>query len=1439
MTAKRAWIYDLLLIAVLLMAAYFRVLGLNWDQNQHLHPDERFLTMVESAMQPARSLPQYFDTATSPLNPHNVGYGFFVYGTLPLIVTRYIAQWLGQVGYDQVHLVGRQLSTIADLGVILLLYVIAVRLYGRKVGLLAAAFSALTVMQIQQSHFFTVDNPANFFSILAVLFAVLIIDTRVASPAAGTDEDAAVEDRFMTFDDRVWQFLRDPLLWLSAGFGLALGMAVASKLNAAPMAVLLPAAFLIRYLKSRQPTTTNQQLPTDHWTPILIYMFVGGLAALLAFRIFQPYAFIGIGLNPAWLQNIRELQGQSSGEADVPFALQWARRSHLYSFENLTHWGLGIPLAILAWAGFVWMGWRVLRGEWKHALLWGWTALYFLWQSMAFNPTMRYQLPIYPLLCLMAAWLIFELARSNVQTFKRLAYALAALVLITTFAWAYAFTRIYTRPHTRVAATDWIYDNLPGPINLETDTAAGPLQQPLPFAYDGSVQTGTPYITSFIARATGDLNAVYFPHVLKVGDSALTLELVVVPLPDSPPEQALATGSITSDFLPAADGRGRAYTLTFDQPAQLIEQQTYFMRLTVTAHGEVGGALTFAGAAPINESSWDDGLPLRTAGFDGFGGLYNGGLNLEMYWDETPDKLSRFVTTLGQGDYIFITSNRQWATIPRVPERYPLGTQYYRLLIGCPADKDVIWCYNVAKPGQFEGRLGYDLVRVFESFPTLEIPGLPAWSVNDQFAEEAFTVYDHPKVLIFQKRADYDGRRVQALLSAADLTGVVYLTPGQASKYKDLMLPPDRLAQQRAGGTWSELFSYDWLQNKYPVLGLLLWYAFIFALGVAAYPLTRWALSGFGQFAYSLSRVAGLVLLAYLAWLAGSLGLPYTRLTIALVFGLILLAGVAAGWAQREQLRAEWNSNRRLFLLIETLFLAFFVFDLLIRFGNPDLWHPAKGGERPMDFSYFNAVLKSTSFPPYDPWFAGGYINYYYYGFVLVGTPVKLLGIVPTISYNLILPTLFALVAIGAFTVGSQLVSGAGSAKDSTADQPSTFNRQLTSGLAAALMMVVLGNLGTFQMLFQGFQRMAAPGGLIDHANIIQRWIWAVEGIVRSVTGGILPFGHGDWYWNPSRVIPAGPGNEITEFPFFTFLYSDLHAHMIVMPLALFVIAWALSFIKTGARMSRAAWIAAFAAGALFIGALRPTNTWDLYTYFVLAALAMTYTFWRNVEWKPRFDLPAWLARLAPGVAASALLYVLATVLYSPFTHWFSQAYGSVDPWNASHTPLWSYLTHWSLFLFIIASWLAWETREWMATTPVSALGRLRPYQLVIESALALFIALLIYLGLKDVQIGWVALPLAAWSGVLLLRPGISDTKRFTFFLVGTALVLTIGVELFTLRGDIGRANTIFKLYLQAWTLLAVSAGAALGWLLPSVPTWRQGWRNLFQTGLSFLLAGA
>jgi uncharacterized membrane protein len=98
---------------------------------------------------------------------------------------------------------------------------------------------------------------------------------------------------------------------------------------------------------------------------------------------------------------------------------------------------------------------------------------------------------------------------------------------------------------------------------------------------------------------------------------------------------------------------------------------------------------------------------------------------------------------------------------------------------------------------------------------------------------------------------------------------------------------------------------------------------------------------------------------------------------------------------------------------------------------------------------------------------------------------------------------------------------------------------------------------------------------------------------------------------------------------------------------------------------------------------------------------------------------------------------------------------------------------------------------------------------------------------------------MAFWAAILLLRPAQNDAKRWVLFMVGTSLVLTIAVELIVVVGDVGRMNTVFKLYLQAWTMLSVSAAAALGWTFPAVPLWKTRWRGVWQVGLTILLAGA
>src|SRR3989344_743387 len=112
----------MLFAAIFLLAFAFRFYGVNWDQNQHLHPDERFLTMVPEAIDWPKSIPEYFDTAHSPLNPHNRGFGFFVYGTFPIFFTKWIAESVNQADYSNLTLVGRQISALFDLGTAIMVF---------------------------------------------------------------------------------------------------------------------------------------------------------------------------------------------------------------------------------------------------------------------------------------------------------------------------------------------------------------------------------------------------------------------------------------------------------------------------------------------------------------------------------------------------------------------------------------------------------------------------------------------------------------------------------------------------------------------------------------------------------------------------------------------------------------------------------------------------------------------------------------------------------------------------------------------------------------------------------------------------------------------------------------------------------------------------------------------------------------------------------------------------------------------------------------------------------------------------------------------------------------------------------------------------------------------------------------------------------------------
>ncbi len=879
------------------------------------------------------------------------------------------------------------------------------------------------------------------------------------------------------------------------------------------------------------------------------------------------------------------------------------------------------------------------------------------------------------------------------------------------------------------------------------------------------------------------------------------------------------------------------------------------------------------GSAIANEH-FDDPLPFNMDGRLAFGSGPYRGLDLTLYDEDTPEKLEQLLDTLDEADYISMSSGRLWQSIPRLPMRYPVTTRYYELL--------------------FAGELGFEKVVEFHSYPRLF--GI---EFDDTWAEEQFTVYDHPKVLIYRKTEDYARDRVEALLSEGiDWDNVAHwLNPRDVSDWErmhqrqnDLMLTEGQRSLQERSGTWASLFNRNGFANRWPTLS---WLLLMGALGLATLPLTVAVFRWLPDRGYILARTLGVLLLAWLSWMLTNLTpLHYSRGTIALALGLIVLAsgGTLLFPGQRRRLGEMWRTQKGLILASEALFLAFFGLFWLIRWGNPDLWHAWMGGEKPMDLAYLTAVIKSVEFPPYDPWFAGGYLNYYYFGQVLVGTLIKLIGIVPAVAYNLVIPTWAAMTATGAFSLTYNLVAKEGAESEDKGTEAPRLGayrraRPILFGLVGAVFVSFLGNLGEIHLILlkMGEGVMETFNSTIPGlASLVRTMIGSVEVLFG---GKALPIAINEWYWNASRAIPSAPLEAvITEFPFFTFLYADLHAHLIAMPLALLSLVVALAVIKGAAKAEgtkRAVWSTVLIAllplivWSLTIGALRTTNTWDVPPHLIVVLGALTiaeYSRQGRLNWK-LIGSVAW---------QFALVFVLSWwLLYQPFWASYGAYYNSIAVWTGTRTMMWAYLVVHGLFLFCIISYLCARVigdrredpllhrldltiRYWTRRGRLGEVARIAGVRNLPASSLAWlgFILLLLleifflvpglvpytqpnaelvgsgvyaYRGLAVFALG---VPLTIMGLLLLFRSGLSVVERFWAFLVLLGLAMTLGVEVVVIQGDIGRMNTVFKFYLQTWLMWGVAAAAALAWMVPRLLRWGQV-RTLWLVVLVLLLVCA
>ena len=134
-----------------------RFTGLNWDEGQHLHPDERYISLVLTAV----SLPS--------ASPFDTQYSSYIYGQLPLTAIKYLSVKLGFDSYDRAYILGRTISAILDTASILLVFILGRRLFNLRSGLFGALVYASIPLAIQDSHFMTMESWQTFFWLITIL----------------------------------------------------------------------------------------------------------------------------------------------------------------------------------------------------------------------------------------------------------------------------------------------------------------------------------------------------------------------------------------------------------------------------------------------------------------------------------------------------------------------------------------------------------------------------------------------------------------------------------------------------------------------------------------------------------------------------------------------------------------------------------------------------------------------------------------------------------------------------------------------------------------------------------------------------------------------------------------------------------------------------------------------------------------------------------------------------------------------------------------------------------------------------------------------------------------------------------------------------------------------------------------------------------------------
>ncbi len=485
------------------------------------------------------------------------------------------------------------------------------------------------------------------------------------------------------------------------------------------------------------------------------------------------------------------------------------------------------------------------------------------------------------------------------------------------------------------------------------------------------------------------------------------------------------------------------------------------------------------------------------------------------------------------------------------------------------------------------------------------------------------------------------------------------------------------------------------------------WWLSLFTLGLLFFPLTSFLFPRFWDHGYPFAKILGLIVLSYLAFFFSFLHvLPFFQESLFLLLLLIL----AANWyffsrfpERRKHLFEIFKKSWRRFLLLESIFFLALLFWSFIRAHAPDI----EGLEKFMDWGFVNSLLRTTWMPPRDMWFAGGFINYYYFGHLFTAVLTRLTGLDSAITYNLAIATALAFT----FTLGLSFSTAlAHSLFKKTKDlliQKNSLKFALAAGVISALFLSLGGNLHPLYKL----------------------------SLLYRETGSLPAAASRYWYPDATRFIgfdPETTDKTIHEFPLYSFVVADLHGHMNDIPVVIFFLASLFSLLslfldpKKPDKPKNPPLSFSLLFGFI-LAIMYMTNAWDFAIYGLFFAIFLFFLFLRC-------PLPFSFSKLFRQVILPGLTTLFFWLVFvTPFSLNFTPL-GEGVKLSDTHTPFYQlFVLHGGFWLLCLNFPLFLFLRRQKKASPPLALSDYFVLSSIVLATLLIIIPELVYL--KDIYI--------------------------------------------------------------------------------------------------------